>query len=869
MRQRKVFGSTTLFHGLDYFDEARDKVLLDKSTALKSGQEMDNDIIIKCDGIDINQSSSHSLENFLPEISFEQTIQPNCLDDCRFPQLQSILSSPPISYSNQIVNNITFQLSSIGFIDDNELVLFAKDFLSFSSSLSSPQHEMVSHILIHDFGWKALDAHRARVGIVSLVKEHFGYSAQEKLKLEGSRKESFNNPQTEDVNKDNWGQGSLEKMMFGGNQQLRTKPIANKRKSLSKLQPFTSNHELNNESKSPLPEEGATPSVPPQLDSETVKPLSWKSVLVNDRAKIRRRNKDGALYNPSSGKHANGKDAYNYGLLQAGQANGNNANGTSTNDEQIYSNLFAELDSFWEFMTVPQTSSVAEPPIRERTAEVYMRHARLFLGWIVDARGVLLDEDVLKEVVREGEGGINREDNMNIDSSSSPNVGSPSSLAQPSLKTTSAITIRKQIWERARDKLTNYSGRIGDLDGEKYVAMQKEGMKSNISLYDIFPDSRTESTAPILQYVIWMRSQRQISPNYEANILRGLIKLVKFRFASELSTSISSRNNSVNTTGRQSSAVPSTSKKSTPLDDLPIIAELRNIHREAGSKGKKAPRSSDEGKKWLEWTEYLEVIDMLKADLLKMIENYECQLEVALNKSGNDVPDNVQNTPKPVSPNVKSLQKQRKEIAVIFQHYLILAFFSCVPDRQRTFRELELGRNFLRVETTISNERENNGRDDSSSFIWVIKHTADDYKTGGAYGERPPLPLHPSLTPAIDDFLDRWRPALVNEVENPSSPYLFLQPRTGNPMTPNSLYQIVSRCCYKYKQKKTNPHLLRDMIVTHVRKNADYSASEKELEALALFMGHSIRMQRESYDRRTLGQKVEPAIQLMKIVNSF
>jgi len=59
------------------------------------------------------------------------------------------------------------------------------------------------------------------------------------------------------------------------------------------------------------------------------------------------------------------------------------------------------------------------------------------------------------------------------------------------------------------------------------------------------------------------------------------------------------------------------------------------------------------------------------------------------------------------------------------------------------------------------------------------------------------------------------------------------------------------------------------MIVTHVRKNADYSASEKELEALALFMGHSIRMQRESYDRRTLGQKVEPAIQLMKIVNSF
>ena len=34
-----------------------------------------------------------------------------------------------------------------------------------------------------------------------------------------------------------------------------------------------------------------------------------------------------------------------------------------------------------------------------------------------------------------------------------------------------------------------------------------------------------------------------------------------------------------------------------------------------------------------------------------------------------------------------------------------------------------------------------------------------------------------------------------------------------------------------------NPHLLRDSIVTYLR---DTDASEKELEALALFMGHSI-----------------------------
>lgn len=55
------------------------------------------------------------------------------------------------------------------------------------------------------------------------------------------------------------------------------------------------------------------------------------------------------------------------------------------------------------------------------------------------------------------------------------------------------------------------------------------------------------------------------------------------------------------------------------------------------------------------------------------------------------------------------------------------------------------------------------------------------------------------------------------------------------------------------------------MIVTHIRKNTN--ASEKELEALALYMGHSLQMQRQSYDRRTFEQKVKPAIDLLQNVN--
>jgi len=99
----------------------------------------------------------------------------------------------------------------------------------------------------------------------------------------------------------------------------------------------------------------------------------------------------------------------------------------------------------------------------------------------------------------------------------------------------------------------------------------------------------------------------------------------------------------------------------------------------------------------------------------------------------------------------------------------------------------------------------------------------------------------------------------------PSGEHFFVQPRTGKAFTQDSVYSLVARSCYKHTGKKTNPHLLRDMIVTHVR---DSNASEKELEALALYMGHSISMQRSSYDRRTKEQKLVPTVELLRNVNT-
>jgi integrase len=151
-------------------------------------------------------------------------------------------------------------------------------------------------------------------------------------------------------------------------------------------------------------------------------------------------------------------------------------------------------------------------------------------------------------------------------------------------------------------------------------------------------------------------------------------------------------------------------------------------------------------------------------------------------------------------------------------------------------------------------------KSEESDRRWTVRHGPDDYKTGKSYGERPAIRLREDLSRAIDDYIDHWRSAL-----EPTTDYLFVQSRTGKPLTGDGIFQRVSRCCFKYGGKRTNPHLLRDMIVTHVRES---DASEKELEALALYMGHSLNMQRTSYDRRTLTTKIAPAVELMRSINT-
>lgn len=252
--------------------------------------------------------------------------------------------------------------------------------------------------------------------------------------------------------------------------------------------------------------------------------------------------------------------------------------------------------------------------------------------------------------------------------------------------------------------------------------MDKIDDLTSVSLCHIFEDDSVESVSILLDFVRWLREDRNIAASYEANIWRGMSKLLQYRY-----TQLEG-------------------KHSSTLEGRPALQQIRKWHTEAQRSAKNAPRRSNEDRKWLSWEEYLGVVKYYKQEFLTLEQQYRSSNKTSLS--------------------------QEKRIAVALQRYLILAIFATVPDRQRTIRELKLHHSFVK---------------DPRSGVWSIKHSPADYKTGKTYGERPSLQLH-GLTEDIDLFLEHWRPKL-----QPRTDFVFVQLRTQNPLTQDSVYKIVSR----------------------------------------------------------------------------
>jgi integrase len=337
-------------------------------------------------------------------------------------------------------------------------------------------------------------------------------------------------------------------------------------------------------------------------------------------------------------------------------------------------------------------------------------------------------------------------------------------------------------------------------------------VSSSSPAFDNLPDADALNNVmdEVHDYLCWKRNERDILPASELQAVRSLIWVAAYLY---------------HPLSKRSSGYSTPQVK---YRDIPIIEKLRQLQSEIDKRNKGAPKVADERKKWIEWPEFLAMVEQLKT---------EC----------NPIGENNQ-------------RRSDSAIAASIQRYLIFAFFSAIPDRQRTFRELEVGRTLF----------QHNG-------IWRIEHNSDDFKTGSTYckkGEKRIIPIpkwfYPDLEAWLHGYEDKagvwhgyidesgnrlgWR-----EVFKPNHSCVFTQ-KCGNKMTCSSLNGLFRYTAYRITGQACHPHLVRNMIVTHLKRSG---ASSDVLEALARLMAHSLQMQQNIYDRRTPEEKIEPAIKAL------
>jgi integrase len=319
----------------------------------------------------------------------------------------------------------------------------------------------------------------------------------------------------------------------------------------------------------------------------------------------------------------------------------------------------------------------------------------------------------------------------------------------------------------------------------------------------------------VYDYLSWKRNEREVSPGSELQTVKALIWVAAYLY------------HPLSKNKRRSGR----STRKVRYRDIPIIEELRDLQSEIEERNKIAPKVADEEKKWLEWPEFLAVVEQLKT---------EC----------NPIGQNNQ-------------RRSDSAIAASIQRYLIFAFLSAIPDRQRTLRELKESRTLFQ-----------------RHGIWRIEHGSDDFKTGSTYckkGEKRIIPIpnwfYHELKAWLHGYEDDdgvWHGYIDEDgnrlgwraVFKPNHSCVFTQ-QCGNKMTCQSLHSLFRRAAYRITGKAAHPHLVRDMVVTHTKRSG---ASSEVLEALAKLMAHSLQMQQNIYDRRTPEEKIEPAI---KALDSF
>jgi site-specific recombinase XerC len=322
--------------------------------------------------------------------------------------------------------------------------------------------------------------------------------------------------------------------------------------------------------------------------------------------------------------------------------------------------------------------------------------------------------------------------------------------------------------------------------------------------------------ANVEDYLQWLRLEREVAPSYELQVVKALVWVVKFL------ESVSTHQ----VLKRRSRRLPSRWEEA-------ALKELRSLMRDIQAQGKTVQRVADEASKWIDWPEFLNCVKQLKA---------ECT---------------------PIS---KSNQRRSKSaIATSIQRYLIFAFFSAIPERPRTVRELELGRTLVK-------------RDE----VWYLELGPEDFKTGETYsklGVKRVLPIPQWYYPELEAWLfgcedeeGVWQ-GYVDEKGNrcgwrqffePTHSFVFFQ-KNGKPFTSETFCGLFKQVAYRLTGKAFNPQLIRNIAIAHLMNSG---ASVEVMESLANLMGHSPQMQQKIYSRHAQTQHSTLALDALAAISS-
>jgi integrase len=320
-----------------------------------------------------------------------------------------------------------------------------------------------------------------------------------------------------------------------------------------------------------------------------------------------------------------------------------------------------------------------------------------------------------------------------------------------------------------------------------------------------------EALQEFLDFLTWLREERKCNIRYEVTFISAMVMLAKFLY------------------GSQSSRIKyfgTMSDGSVGFRDIPVIEALRQLQAQKAREAKRAPLVADETKKWIDWPDFLELVDRLRRELGAV-----------------DAPNNASSA---------------RTNAALCQKFLILGMISELPDRQRTFRELEENKTLFKRKS-----------------VWQVEHGPEDIKVPSfAEVEKRVVPLPPWLYPELEAWLHGYEDSnghwhgWIDEnnqrtgwrsVFKPTHDFVFTQ-QNGKPYNQSTFCASFKATTYRYTGQICNPHLIRDMVVTHLKKRG---TPEDVMKSVAILMGHSSETQNKNYDRRSNRERIQPALDLL------